>query len=302
MIQYIKRKDVNLEKYNACIESSSQSRIYAFSWYLDIVADTWAVLVLDDYKAVMPIPIRKKYGITYVYPPFWLLELGVFSLDDSIDYQLFFDTLFKKFKAVETRLNIDNKIHKPTAFLMDKQMQMLSIKEDYNIVFDEYRKDRKKDLRKAKKANLIEKWNDTPENLIQLFKDNVGKRTPYITNKDYIVLENLIKTCIKNGVGEILSIYNEENILVASGFFLKHQHTVTILVSSTDFKHRKNGENTFLIDRAIFKYHHKYNIFHFGGSSIESIAKYFLSFGAETYNYQHIMYRNLPFWVKLFKR
>ena len=301
MINYVKRQDLNVEKYDECIENSIQSNIYGFSWYLDIVADNWAVLVLDDYQAVMPIPIRKKFGITYVYPPFWLLELGVFSLDDCIDFKLFFDFLFKKFKAVETRLNTDNEVKEKAGFLIDKQMQMVSIKENYETVFEGYRKDRKKDLRKAEKANLVEKWNESPANLIQLFKDNVGKRTPYITNKDYLVLEELIKTCIKKGVGEMLSIYNKENALVASGFFLKHQHKVTILVSSTDFKHRKNGENTFLIDRAIFKYQQKFDLFHFGGSSMDSIAKFFLSFGAETFNYQQIKFNKLPWFIKIFK-
>ena len=52
MIHYVKREDLEVEKYNNCIENSIQSRIYAFSWYLDIVADYWDVLVLDDYKAV----------------------------------------------------------------------------------------------------------------------------------------------------------------------------------------------------------------------------------------------------------
>ncbi|WP_026775271.1 hypothetical protein [Polaribacter sp. Hel_I_88] len=301
MINYVKRQDLNVAKYDECIENSIQSNIYGFSWYLDIVADNWAVLVLDDYQAVMPIPIRKKYGIKYVYPPFWLLELGIFSLDDCIDFKLFFDFLFKKFKAVETRLNTDNEVKEKAGFLIDKQMQMVSIKENYETVFEGYRKDRKKDLRKAEKANLVEKWNESPANLIQLFKDNVGKRTPYITNKDYLVLEELIKTCIKKGVGEMLSIYNKENALVASGFFLKHQHKVTILVSSTDFKHRKNGENTFLIDRAIFKYQQKFDLFHFGGSSMDSIAKFFLSFGAETFNYQQIKFNKLPWFIKIFK-
>ena len=53
MIQHIKRKDLDILKYDACIENSIQSRIYGFSWYLDIVADHWEVLVLDDYEAVM---------------------------------------------------------------------------------------------------------------------------------------------------------------------------------------------------------------------------------------------------------
>ena len=78
-IKYIHREHLDEEKYNQCIATSLQSKIYAFSWYLDIVCDNWDVLVLDDYEAVMPIPWRKKYGIKYVYPPFWVLQLGVFS-------------------------------------------------------------------------------------------------------------------------------------------------------------------------------------------------------------------------------
>ena len=49
MIQYVKRQHLDVSKYDFCIENSTQSRIYAFSWYLDIVADHWDVLVLDDY-------------------------------------------------------------------------------------------------------------------------------------------------------------------------------------------------------------------------------------------------------------
>lgn len=301
MIKYIKRKDLDTNKYDVCIENSMQSRIYAFSWYLDIVADNWDVLVLNDYEAVMPVPLRKKYGIKYVYPPFWLLELGVFSLKDTIDDTLFFKVLLDTFKSVELRLNTHNDFKNPSSFLLAKQMQVSSIKEDYETVFNTYRKDRKKDLRKAEKAGLIEKWNDDPQKLIQLFIDNVGKRTPYIVGKDYLVLEELIRTCIKKGLGEMGSIYNNENKLVASGFFLKHKKSVTILVSSTDFNNRKNGENTFLIDRAIYKYQKNYEVFNFGGSSMKQIASYFLSFGAKTITYQQIKHNNLPFLVKLFK-
>jgi hypothetical protein len=302
MIKYIKRKDLDSVKYNNCIENSIQSRIYAFSWYLDIVADYWDVLVLDDYKAVMPIPLRRKYGVKYVYPPFWLLELGVFSLKDSIDYNAFFKVLFGEFKSIELRLNTKNSLNASESFLIEKQMQTLSIKEDYEAIFNGYRKDRKKDLRKSKKIDLIENWNDDPQKLIQLFKANVGKRTPYIVDKDYKVLSEVMNICIEKRVGEVLSIYNSERKLVASGFFLKHKKEVTILVSSTDFNNRKNGENTFLIDRAIYKYQKAFGILNFGGSSMQQIANYFLSFGAKTSQYQQVKYNNLPFLLKLFKK
>jgi hypothetical protein len=302
MITYIKRKDLEVEKYDACIENSLQSRVYAFSWYLDIVADNWDVLVLDDYKAVMPIPWKKKYFIRYVHPPLWLLELGVFSLDANINFQIFFKTLFRAFRFVESRLNTDMKIDADSVFLEPKEMQVLSLEQGYDAVFNNYRKDRKKDLAKANKLDLTEKWKDSAVNLITLFKNNVGKRTPNIQESDYIILKKLMTICIEKRVGEVLSIYDNENHIVASGFFLKHKKTVTILVSSTDFKNRKNGANTFLIDKAIQEYEKDFDIFNFGGSSMQSIAKYFLSFGGNSLNYQQIKLNTLPFLFKLFKK
>ena len=106
-IKYIHREHLDEEKYNQCIDTSIQSKIYAFSWYLDIVCNNWDVLVLNDYEAVMPLPWRKKYGIKYVYPPFWVLQLGVFS-KDVINENEFLTPLFNKFKFVELRTNTHN--------------------------------------------------------------------------------------------------------------------------------------------------------------------------------------------------
>lgn len=302
MIRYLERAYIDDEKYNLCIEKSIQSRLSAYTWYLDIVAENWSILVLEDYKAVMPICWCKKGFIKYVYPPFWVLELGVFSADEEIDFQQFYSVLFSKFKFAESKLNTDNDIQQKSSVLVNKQMQILDLNREDNKILDGFRKDRKKDLKKAEKAELQIKWNDDPKKLIQLFKNNVGQRTPFITEKDYNNLLQLITICIAKKVGEVLSIYNSNNDLIASGFFLKHKSTVTILVSSTDFNFRKNGENTFLIHTAIQKYYNRFQFFNFGGSSMESIANYFLSFGAKTKEYQQITYNNLPAFIKLFKR
>jgi hypothetical protein len=302
MIKYIRSQDLDIVKYNDCIENSIQSRIYAFSWYLDIVADNWGVLVQNDYEAVMPIPWKRKYGIKYVYPLLWVLELGVFYADNKTKIAPFLAILFNKFRFVESKLNSTEKFISRKNQLVGKQFQTLSLKEVYPAIYSKYRKDRKKDIRKAVHLDLIEKWSDIPDKLIVLFKNNVGKRTPNILEHDYTILENLMLACLERKVGEILSIYDKNSNLVASGFFIKHKDVVTILVSSTDFKNRNNGANTFLIDRAIFKFQKNFNTFNFGGSSIKSIAKYFLSFGAKTEDYQQVKYNKLPFLLRFFKK
>ena len=301
LIKYIKREHLDEEKYNDCIENSLQSNSYAFSWYLDIVCDNWDVLVLDDYEAVMPIPWRKKYGIKYVYPPLWVLQLGVYS-NEAINENEFLTHLFSTFKFVELRMNTHNNVELYSEFLQLKQCQKLVLNTTYSSILSKYRKDRKKDLQKATTADLIEKWNDHPSNLIELFKNNIGKRTPNIKENDYQNLEKLIAICIQKKVGEILAVYDKKNKLVASVFLLKHKNSITKLISSTDLNHRKNGANTFLIDRVIFKYHKDFSVFNFGGSSIKSVASFSKSFGAETEKYHQLKMNKLPKVLQLFKK
>ena len=99
--------------------------------------------------------------------------------------------------------------------------------------------------------------------------------------------------CLKRKTGELLTIYSDSNEIIGAGFFLKNNGRITILVSATDNSQREKGINTFLIDRAIYNYHLDYNTFHFGGSSIKSIATYFKSFGSETENYLFVKKRLL---------
>jgi len=301
MIRLVKRTKLNVAKYDSCIQKSLQSNVYGFSWYLDLVCDNWSVLVLNDYEAVMPLPHRRKLFVKYVYPPFWLIQLGIYSeaIEDENEFLI---ELFSEFKFVETRLNAKNSFSMFQDFQQERQLQVLNLKEDYNTLCAAYKKDRRKDLSRAKKNDLVERWNDEPENLIQLYKANVGKRVKNIKDKDYDTLLKLMKMSIVKRKGEILSIYDVDNHLVASAFFLKHHKRITILASSTDFKNRKNGANTFLIDRAIYKYHPNYEVFDFGGSSMPSIASYFLSFGAKTEKYKMLQYNNLPKFLKLFKK
>ena len=289
LIKYIQREHLDEEKYNDCIENSIQSNSYAFSWYLDIVCDNWDVLVLNDYEAVMPIPWRKKYGIKYVYQPLWVLQLGIFSKGDFTQSD-FISVVQKRFRFIELRLNFKNLLDTDSLYFIEKQFQELKLTVGYEKIKKAYGSDRKKDLKRAEKSELRIEWGGSPSDLITLFQNNVGKRTPEIKQQDYQNLETLINFCLIDDYGELCFAYQGEK-LVATAFFLKHQETVTILCSSTDFSNRKNGANTFLIDEAIQRYINKYKTFNFGGSSMQTIAKYFYSFGTQEKTYPMLVKR-----------
>lgn len=301
MIERIKRKDLDVFKYNRCIEKSIQSNIFGFSWYLDIVCDNWDVLVLNDYEAVMPIPWRKKLFIKYVYSPLWLIQLGVYSIEVE-DENEFLIEVFDDFKLVCLRMNPKNQF---TFFDINQesmQLQILSLKNDYKTIFKSYNRNRKRELKKAEKHDLSECWSDNPTVFVKLFKDNVGKRVRKIKEQDYVNLRNLMQACLDAKVGELLTVYDENKRLVSGAFFLKNTKRVTELVCSSDFSNRKNGANTFMNDRAIFKYQRNFDVFDFGGSSMKKIADYYKSFGAKNEYYVQLHYNNLPKLLKFFKR
>ncbi len=300
MIRKVQRAALDEAKYNACVEEAMQSSIFGFSWYLDQVVEQWEVLVLDDYEAVMPIPKRRKWFISYVYPPLWLIQLGIFS-KVAVDENEFLIALFDDYRFVELRLNAGNHPSFFKEYQKDKTLQILSLSPSYEALLAKYNRNRKRELQKAVKHDLTEKWSDSPHALIQLFEKNVGKRVRHIKAEDYQRLLRLIQHCLAEKKGELLTVYDKDNELVAGAFFLKHKKRVTELVCSSDFSNRKNGANAFMNDRAIFRYQKHFDVFDFGGSSMPGIAKYYKSFGAKDEHYYQLHYNELPKLLKLVK-
>ena len=96
-LRYLKHKNIDPVKWDQCISKSLSENIYGYHWYLNAVADyQWDAIVMDDYNAVFPLPVRKKFGLPYIYQPFfcqwgWLnrntgSETSPANLRDSVDF------------------------------------------------------------------------------------------------------------------------------------------------------------------------------------------------------------------------
>src|ERR1700692_3437990 len=79
MIHYLKHNAIDKRRWDEAIDRAFNGMIYAKSWYLDIVSPQWDALVSDDYRAVMPLTWRRKFGVYYLYQPFFTQQLGVFT-------------------------------------------------------------------------------------------------------------------------------------------------------------------------------------------------------------------------------
>jgi hypothetical protein len=273
MINYIQRKDLDVTRYDACIENSIQSTIYAFSWYLDIVADHWDVLVLEDYKAVMPIPWKKKYFLKYSSQPFFCQQLGVFS-KEKISKELqqnFIKSIPTKFLKVSLNFN--------SAMLFDENMvkktnYILKLNDSYSNLFRSFSKGRKHAAKVGEKKELNLKETSI-ESLIKI-QEEFYTYTNYSKDK----LEILSTYILKNNLGFIQGVF-KDNVLIGGAFFLKTNNSIIYLFSSFSFLGKKMQASSFLIN-TIIKQHENTNIaLDFEGGNIPNIGSFYKSFGAK---------------------
>ncbi len=279
MIKYIKRADLDAAKYNACLDNSPNSRIYAYSWYLDLVATNWDVLILNDYKAVMPLPWQQKYFIKYVYKPCWVQQLGVFS-PNIIDEKLvraFISSIPRKFKKISIQLNSGNPISGNE--ITEKVNYILPLDKSYEELFDGYKSVRRRNKRLSIKNKPQVIRTENAVELIKLFK-TLKKNKVSTEEKDYLKLEQLIHFLIEKNKVDVIKAIDKNGELLGGAFFLKDTKRITYLFSVVSKKGREQNTMSDIIDSVIEKSANKMLTLDFEGSMISGIAFFFKSFGA----------------------
>ena len=271
MILYLKRAALDVEKYDLCIENSIQSRIYAFSWYLDIVADHWDVLVLNDYEAVMPLPWKKKFGLKYITQPYFCQQLGIFSkeeISEEIQRQ-FIRKIPLKFLKVSLALNSHN-------LLIGQQIKKnLSIKlnKNYESICKNYSKGRKHAIKVAEKNQLM-----VAETSIQSLIDIQKKFYQYEFSEEK--LQKLSIQLLHQQKGAILGIFKDE-VLLGGALFVFSTKRIVYLFSAFTELGRELQVASFLLNFMLTKNENSQLIFDFEGGNILNMGKFYRSFGAE---------------------
>jgi|JI10StandDraft_1071094.scaffolds.fasta_scaffold175881_1 hypothetical protein len=283
VIQYIKRKDLDKEKYDTCIAQSLNSRIYAFSWYLDAVADNWDVLIYGDYEAVMPLPWRRKWGIAYIYTPAWIQQLGIF-FKVQLSEQHFLELMAAvpaKFKKISLLFNEQNFINHPQISVRNNFL--LSLHDSYEQLFNNYQKNRHQALKNALEFETIIQFSTTPDAIIQLHQEFIQPKT-HLKHTDMDHLKKLLSTLkIDSEVYYYESWF--KNKLIGGAIFLKSGNRYYYLLSAVNEDGKKMQSMSLILNEFIKNHAGQNCFFDFEGSMIPGIASFFKSFGAEKVSY-----------------
>lgn len=283
MIKYLGRDKIEVDLYDKCVSNATNNRIYAQSWYLDNVCENWGALVLNNYEAVMPLPFKKKYFISYIYLPNWTQQLGVFSngIHKTLNARDFIRSIPKRFKKITLQFNSDNSVE---GCAKERLNCILNLNKDYKELFANFKKDRKKRVAQAINYNLKIERNESFKQIIDVFKTNYNKKLN-VNELNFNKLEKVIEAGLKKDAIEIWNVYDENDQYLSGLITLKNASRVTVLFSSTTKIGLKKNAFSLIINDIIKKYANTNLTLDFEGSEIESIKSFNLSFGASTENY-----------------
>lgn len=304
MIQYLQNENIDRRKWDETIARSFNGIVYAYSWYLDIVSPGWNALVNNDYKSVMPLTWRKKYGISYLFQPFFTQQLGVFSSEksDADLVQQFLDAIPEQFKFVEINLNTFNHFNLQKFSIKQNLTHELDLIESYENIAKNYSDNLKRNLKKAQNNKLQTVFINQPDAVIKLFRKNRGAEVSTLKERDYKTLTTLMHQAIHKGKAQIINVLNEQNELCAGAFFIESNNKVIFLFSGLSEEGKNLNAMPFLIDSFIRKNAGKNVTFDFEGSNDENLARFYKSFGSKECVYQQLKINKLPFPVNLIKR
>jgi hypothetical protein len=296
MIKYIKHAGIDKLRWDECIRTSVNRRVYAFSWYLDLVSPGWEALVEDDYTHVFPLTQHRKWTIAYLAQPFFAQQLGIFShlgiSERKVDE--FVRAIPGSFRFVEIQLNSMNTYHGETGQTTLRLNHELDLAPGYTAILGHYSQNTRRNLKKAAEAELIIAHNVEVDQLITLFESNYGTREGKLRPLHYGILRNLLRYCIEQGKGYILGSKTIEGDLHAGAFFLFDDTRVYFLFAASANEARQNGAMFFLIDSFIREKAGSKLLLDFEGGNEPSLGRFYKSFGAACMPYPALKINRFP--------
>jgi hypothetical protein len=268
------------------------------SWYLDLVSPGWCGLEDDDYSAVMPLPIKKKYGIPYVIQPLYTQQLGVFSEKEVSPEKIteFIDAIPSQFKYIALNLNFANIIRTGNASSGMNSNFELALDLSYKFIEEGYTTNTRRNIQKAAGLNI--NFNGSVEELIRLKKENTAKNRKRIPSQKTM---DFISAVMDHGSGFICSASANDKTC-ASVFFLHHQKRIYYLIPVSDSRGKEKKAMFAIIDIVIQKFAGSSMILDFEGSNIPGLARFFEGFGAVNHEYPVVKINRLPFPLNQFRK
>ncbi|NCT74032.1 MAG: hypothetical protein GXC78_05855 [Chitinophagaceae bacterium] len=294
-IAFIQHRDIDRQAWDACVGLHSPDHIYAYSWYLDVMVPGWTALVLGNYKAVMPLPCRKKYGLQYLYQPFLTPQLGLITSDNSPALlRAFLDAIPVQYRYWDICLHHRNPPETEGYSLRSRINLVLPLQQPYEAIRQSYNENTLRNLRKAETTGLLVKKDIAPAEIMALSYQPLSPDQSSRLSRLYKMLE-------QRNASFTYGVTGADGQLLASAIFFVQQGRAFYILPGNSPDSRHTGASHMLIDQFIRQYAMQLRILDFEGSDIATVARFYRGFGAQQENYPALQLNRLPWFIRWLK-
>ena len=300
--RFLSSEQIDRNRWDTILESEPLAPIYSYSWYLDTIAENWGAIISGDYRSILPLAFRRKFGIRYLYQPFFSRNFGVYGLkNNEIGAVKYLIELSGKFRYWDFCIEISNTISIADLRINNRIYQLLDLNKPYEELCKAYTGNLKRSIRDANAENLrIVEANDLHHFTLQ-FKKFTAARIKEFNTKDYDKLEILLGKCNQFAKTWHYSVM-KNGIELSSAFFVRKGHRITYIEGYNSPEGRKLQSMHLLFDHFVREHAGQNLLVDFGGSNVPSIAHFFHCYGATDHNYYNIRLNKLPLLLKTFKK
>lgn len=306
MIRFLEHSEIDKDRWNKAISEAPNATIFVDFDFLCIGNPNWCALVEDDYQSVMPLPVRSKLSIKYIFTPFFYNRMGIFS-KKSISPELvknFIDAIPRKYRQIDLYLNESN----PSELIAGKTIEMvshqLSLNRPYKIISRQYSQNTSRNIKSAQKQGLEYTEDASIKEIIRLFQKNRGKQKAVRYKKrDYYTLIKMAHHALQQGKLDHVGAFSEGK-MIAGALFLKDYGRIWFWFSGRDNAQADKKAMFFLIDEYIKRHAEQALMLDFNGSMNENVARLYKSFGGLPYNFKMLHFTQdfyLGGLIKLYK-
>jgi hypothetical protein len=299
-LKHLAHKQIDKTKWDNALHKAHNGNPCASSWYLDIVSPGWDALIRGDYEIIFPLCRKKKYGIEYLFQPFFTTCFELYSTIEANE-----DTkaealnyINNAYRFAEINLKVPKELIPPEFKITARLAQQIKMAEGYSSSSHSL----KQNLSRAGKSGIANSVLITPAKFVQCTKQELSEKIKEFGANEYKMLESLIAKAMELNFGVATGVIENESeyycgcFIVLSG--LKH----VLVKAFTNENGRKNGSMSFLRDQYFQNLNGTEVIFDFNGSNLAGVAAYNKNFGAEDYIYYNLKLNKLPWPLRLLKK
>lgn len=303
MIEFVPHHRIDRDHWEAVLDRCTGPVWYGRSEVLDAACPAWDALVDRDGDAVMPLTHRERFGVRYLYQPFTLQQLGVFSPHPSSALTAaFLEAVEERFPFADIYLRDESMDARVGGWTFTAHQDLvLDLADDPKTVERGYRSNLRRILRAGLPPGTEHDGAVGSEEFLAYLEGSAAFRSWRVAAHQVASMRRVMAAASRRGEARIEGIRTHGK-LVAAGFFVHAGERTIFLKGLASPEGRTINAMHQLMHAVIRDRVGRDRWFDMAGSDQPGLARFYRAFGARPQLYLQAVMNRLPPLVGLAER